>query len=334
MKLALRLSLSLAVAAALVGFLMAWGGTRPREVLAAAASLDPGTFALALGAQAAIYALRALRFRYMIAPARRPAFGRILPVSSAHSLASYVLPAKVGEASLVVYLRASCGVPSAEGLAVLLVSRILDLTTVAGSLSLACLALGASGTFPALPWLGRLGGVLFVLTIVFAWLGSRGHLLVRLATRASRAIGLARTRLGMRLVGAAERVELAMREVGEERSLIGAALSLPVWACVYLFYAVLARGLGMSQLSFPAAVFGASLTVFGNSLPISAFAGFGTQDAGWVLGFTVLGVDRELATQSALAFHLVYLLTIVAFGLAGHLAMGLARTQHSEQASG
>jgi hypothetical protein len=117
-----------------------------------------------------------------------------------------------------------------------------------------------------------------------------------------------------------------MREVGEERLLLGSLLSLPVWLCVYLFYAILARGLGLADLDFAEAVFGSSLAVLANLLPINGFAGFGTQDIGWVIGFTSLGADRDVATESALAFHFVYLANIVAFGLAGHLAMGLFRS--------
>ncbi len=90
---------------------------------------------------------------------------------------------------------------------------------------------------------------------------------------------------------------------------------------VYLFYAILARGLGIDSLDFPRAVFGASLAVLSNLLPINGFAGFGTQDMGWVVGFGALGVERDLATQSALAFHLIYLTSILVFGYLGHAAL-------------
>ena len=54
-----------------------------------------------------------------------------------------------------------------------------------------------------------------------------------------------------------------------------------------------------------------------NLLPINGFAGFGTQDAGWVAGFSALGAEPGLATESALAFHLVYVAHIALFGLLG-----------------
>ncbi len=40
----------------------------------------------------------------------------------------------------------------------------------------------------------------------------------------------------------------------------------PVWGCVFLFYAILARGLGLDALTYPEAVFGSSLAVFRKTL--------------------------------------------------------------------
>ena len=114
----------------------------------------------------------------------------------------------------------------------------------------------------------------------------------------------------------------ALTEVGG-RLVSGVLLSLPLWLCVFLFYAILARGFGLSEISFAEAIFGSSLAVLSNLLPINGFAGFGTQDAGWVFGFTFLGVDRGLAIESALAFHLVYVFNIAALGLLGQAAMGV-----------
>lgn len=309
----------------LVGLLLAWGGVRVGEVLAALARLDPGVYLLALGVQAAIYLLRALRFRLLLPSDPRVSFARVLPVTAAHGLAAYVLPAKVGEASLIVYLKGACGTAGWDAAAVLLLSRLLDLATVAGSLSLACIVLSTSGVFAerGLDWLGGLGAALFVLMLAFGWASARGERLAGWVEAFLRGLGLSRTRLGAGAERLAARLRDALARVGAGRLRAGALLSLPVWLCVYLFYAVLARGLGLSDLSFFEAIFGSSLAVLANLLPINGFAGFGTQDAGWVVGFGAVGVERELALESALAFHLVYLFNIVAFGVAGHLGMGM-----------
>jgi uncharacterized protein (TIRG00374 family) len=322
---AVRVLLSVAVAAALVLVLLEWTGTSTTEVLATLRSLDPSFFLAALAVQAAIYPVRTLRFWVLMSPAHRPPMGRLLPITAAHILAANVLPAKLGEAALVVYLRRHAGVPGAHGLALLLVSRVLDFATVAGGLALACLALGLAGAYPDLDWLLPLGAALVVPTLAFAWLAARGERLVAVASWVLHAVRLDRTGPGTKLLGFSERVRGALGDVGRAQLVRGALMTLPVWLLVFGFYAVLARGLGMVDLSFPAAVFGASLAILSTLLPINGFAGFGVQDAGWVAGFTALGVSSELATSSGLAAHFVYLGNLCLFGLLGHAAMAAGR---------
>ncbi len=326
-----RLTLSLAIAAALVALLLSWSGTSVEEVVTTLRSLDPAVYLTALAIQTVIYPLRAWRFALLLPAGHRPGVSRLLPVTAAHILAANVLPAKVGEASLVLYLRRTAGVPGAHGLALLLVSRVLDFATVAGSLAFACLALGIGGAFPELTWLTPLGAALIVPTLVFAWLAARGERLVALASFLLRFARLDRSRLGTWLVAFAERVRAALGEVRGAQLWRGALVTLPIWFCVFAFYAVLARGFGIEELSFPAAVFGASLAILANLLPVNGFAGFGVQDAGWVAGFAALGVSVELATSSGLAAHLVYLANLALFGLAGHVGMGFARSESQER---
>jgi uncharacterized membrane protein YbhN (UPF0104 family) len=314
----------LVLAGGLVFLLLYWSETSLADVWRTTRTLTPGAFLASLGVQALIYALRAGRLWVLFPRRPRPPVLRLIPISAAHSLATYVLPAKTGEASLVVYLRALCALPATEGLALLLVSRILDLTVVAGSLGAACVLLSLGGAFAELEWLGALGGLLCVLALLFAWLSAKGGDLVDLVLRLLRRTGLDRTRLGTRSIDLAQRVAEAMRSIGRGRFWLGVLVSLPIWVGVYLFYAILARAFGLSDLPFVEAVFGSSLAVLSNLLPVNGFAGFGTQDVGWVAGFTALGADREIATQSALAFHLVYLANMVGFGLLGHLVLGFA----------
>ena len=98
---------------------------------------------------------------------------------------------------------------------------------------------------------------------------------------------------------------------------------MPVWVFIFLFYGFLARGFGMDGIGYAESVFGSGLASFAALIPVSVFAAFGTQDAGWVLGFSALGVPVGLATETALAAHIVYLVNLSVFGLIGHLFMGL-----------
>jgi hypothetical protein len=60
-------------------------------------------------------------------------------------------------------------------------------------------------------------------------------------------------------------------------------------------------------------------------IPINGFGGFGLQDMGWAAGFTVLGVQGDLAASTGLAAHMIYIFNISVLGLLGHTLMGLSR---------
>lgn len=321
MRSLVRVLLSLAVAAGLVLLLLELTGTSVQEVWGTLRGMDRSVYLAALGVQALIYPVRTLRFAALLPAARRPPLQRLLPVTAAHILAANVLPAKVGEAALVIYLRKYAGVPGAHGLALLLVSRVLDFATVAGGLAVACLALGLAGTYPDLEWLVPMGAALVLPTVLFFWLAANGDRLVALATWGLRVTRLERTVLGAKVRSLADKLRDALTEVERGQLLRGALLTIPVWLLVFGFYAVLARGLGMGELAFPAAVFGASLSILSTLLPVNGFAGFGVQDAGWVAGFMAIGISAEVATSSGLAAHCVYLGNLCVFGLLGHVAM-------------
>jgi len=329
---ALHLFLSLAIAAALIALLLEWADIRPAEIADTLRRIDSRAYWTALAVQAAIYPLRALRLSILLPAAHRPTVGRLLPITASHILAANVLPAKVGEASLVLYLKRVADVPAAHGLALLLVSRLLDLATLTGGLALACLGLAATGDVGELTWLAPLGSALVLVTLVLAWLVARGERLVSLARGILALLRLEHTALGRRVEAILARVIEALGEVSGKRRLLGALATLPIWICVFLFYATLARGLGLEQFSFPMTVFGSGLAILGSLLPLNGFAGFGVQDLGWAAGFTLLGASAELAASTGVAAHLIYLLHIAAFGLCGHLVMGfLARKTKEEQ---
>jgi len=322
----LRLLASLAIAAGLLALLFHWGDVSVAQVVESWEALRPEVWASALAVHFGIYLLRALRFRVLLPPASRPGLGALLSVSSAHNLAAYVLPAKTGEGTLVLYLRQVCGVAAREGLASLVVSRLLDLATLAFLLGASTLLLAQRGVLAG-SWSWPLGAALGAASVTLLVLASRSDLLVRALTSVMRLLRLDATRLGGKLHAKGDEVADALRFAGREgRLLRGAALSLPLWLGVFAFYLILARGFGMGAEVGPIdATFASSWAVLANLLPINGFAGAGTQEAGWIVGFELVGVERALALSTGLGAHLVQLANVVLFGVLGHAAMALRK---------
>jgi uncharacterized protein (TIRG00374 family) len=332
-KTAPRLALSLAISALLLWVLVRWGGLSLAELGATVRRLSPATFAAALAVHCLIYVLRAWRFCLLVPGAPPPSFAQSFAVGAVHNLAVYLMPAKTGEAAWVLLLKSRCGVPAALGLASLLVARLLDMAVLCGTLGAACLALQFWRGHAHQVWLAPLGAALLAGAAVLGWAsGSSGRIAGALRALLG-GLGMSRTRLGARVDAKLAALEAALREAGRGRLLAAALLTLPQWLAIFAFYAILARGLGLPEsIGFAEAAFGSSLTVLSNLLPINGFAGLGTQEGGWVLGFGALGVSADLALSTGLGVHAVQLVDTLLLGAVGHAALVLARPRPSSDA--
>ncbi len=304
---------------------MVWGGVEPADAWRRLRALPPSAFFAALGVHMGIYLLRALRFYVLIPRSVRPSYGRVLVMSSAHNLASYVLPAKTGEASLVLYLSTQCGVPKSAGLAALVVARMLDGAVLFGLIALSCLSLGIGSEEASQAFLVPLGGLLLLLAGFFALLSWRADVGTRLLVWMVGLVNGTRFAIGRKIVATAQRVGDAIVSAGGGGKLRAAAvLSVPVWLGVFAFYVALVQPIGMPDFIGPVqATFGSSLAMVSNLLPVNGMAGFGTQETGWVVGFGVLGVEHDLALETGIGVHLVQLFNVCAMGLVAHVVMGL-----------
>ncbi|MHC4262306.1 MAG: lysylphosphatidylglycerol synthase transmembrane domain-containing protein [Planctomycetota bacterium] len=318
-----RFLISLGIALALLAILLWLGDLQPSQLVAAVRNLPLSVYGTALAIHVGIYLVRALRFAVLLPTGQRPPFAGVFAASAAHNLAAYVLPAKTGEATLVVYLRGHSGVAASAGLASLVLSRLLDLATLTGIVGvLIWIARGRfEGSFAtAAPAL-----VAVLLTVSATVLAAclRPDLLALAAGSGARRAGLARTRIGLRILERLQTVAEALRTAARPGALAtGLVTSAAIWALVFAFYAVLGRGAGLPPgLGFVDSAFGASLAVLFNLLPINGFAGFGTQEAGWQVGYELVGVDGALALSTGFAVHLAQLANVLVLGLLGHLAL-------------
>ncbi|MDZ4774289.1 MAG: lysylphosphatidylglycerol synthase transmembrane domain-containing protein [Planctomycetota bacterium] len=327
----LRIVLSLVFAALLLVPLWWYGGLEVADLQSAWSRVTLSALWPALALYLLMNLLRTVRFASLIPPAERPGFLPLLGVTSAYSMAATVLPAKIGEASFVLYAKRVCGVSAASGLAALVVSRLLDLATLAGLFSVTCWALHLAGAYPGIPWFLGVGSVLAAISVACFFLSARGDLLVIFAMTIVRWFGLERVSIGRTVTAKAEQVAGALRFAGGEGRLVRAALvSIPIWISIFLFCAVLGRAFGLpSELSYAELAFGSALAIVTSLVPISAFANFGTLEAGWVIGFELLGVPRDLGAATGLGLHVVQVALCVAVGIVGHLIMGATRSSRS-----
>ena len=239
----------------------------------------------------------------------------LVPTMFASTLFKNVLPMRTGELSFP-YLMQQHDVEWGRSLAILLVARLLDLLVVcllfltAAASQHSLLPVPAQGLIAiaavasavllvllsALPLLGRRA-----LPDLVAWLTGRNWLPDKWQVRISREVGKIQESLGI----------MARRRV------YGLALfhSLLIWLGTFAWFACFLRGIGWS-IGFSRMIVGASFAVVSKSLPIGAIGGFGAHEAGWTLGFTLIGQEIGTAIVSGLVVNMLTLFSSALFGLA------------------
>ncbi len=80
--------------------------------------------------------------------------------------------------------------------------------------------------------------------------------------------------------------------------------SLASWAMIFWTFIAFLRGFGV-DLSFLKMVFGSTVAVIANALPISGIGNWGTLEAGWAAGFLMVGLSKEKAIATGFGFHIL-----------------------------
>ncbi len=253
----------------------------------------------------------------------------LLPVFFVVSLANNSLPARMGEVSHVYLtsrvLKAGVGASTAGLVAV----RIFDYLTVAltfvaaWAISAPHLSIaGEQVALIAIPVI--LAGA--VLLAALPWLGTRLPALV--------AGGLQRVRLS-RLSEYVEREGRATLETlasfRTPRLYVQMVLtSLGVWLFTYLWFACFLEAVGY-HAPLPQVIFGSTFAVLTKAIPLASVGGFGTHEAGWALGFSLIGFDLQAAILSGFA---VNVLTLAASAVFGFPSLLILRRVDSAQTPG
>lgn len=268
---------------------------------------------LATAAYALSYVGRTWRWK-LLTPMRRIGWGPLVGISTVHNFMLRALPAKLGETSYLVLMRAR-GVPGTEALAALVVARIYD---TAAAVVFFMLSIFLTRT----PLAGSAlvdGIVSVVILAVAAAAVLRGSLIIRGMHRLADRL-VAWGRLPRFLTGHGVRRRLVRLEENLEQIQSGRQApmiffhTILIWLPSFIMTWWLMTAFG-HPVDFWGVVFASTLGIVATLLPVGTLGNFGTQEMGWTFGLVLLGVDRETAIATGFSTHLV------GFALAGVFAL-------------
>jgi glycosyltransferase 2 family protein len=260
----------------------------------------------ALGSIAYLLAIlfRALRFKWLIHSKDIP-FSDLFRITAFYHLSLMVLPSKLGELSYPYFLNKISGMNATEGLASLIASRVYDFFIILMILLFA--SIGFQSFFKNnLFLILLLVCFLIVLTfLTFFYLSSFLRLL-------SNVLGKISKGAGSRNVKFVQWIQRKMSGMAEDfyaikarRTYLPVSLtSLASWAMTFWAFYAYMKGFGI-EIPFTKMVFGSTVAVIGNALPISGIGNWGTLEAGWAAGFLIVGLSKEKAIATGFGIHII-----------------------------
>jgi uncharacterized membrane protein YbhN (UPF0104 family) len=246
---------------------------------------------------------RALRCRWLIHSKDVPLLD-LFRISVVYHLSLMVLPSKLGELSYPYLLNKLNGIT-------LIASRIYDFFTLLVIFFFAFIEF--QGLFHANPVLmilliALLTGFTF---FVFFYMSDLLKLLSKGLGKASHGLGLSRRQSVQWSLSKIDTIADDFYAIKARRTYLPVVLaSMASWGFSYwMFYAFL-RGFGVST-PFMKVVFGSTIAIVANALPISGLGNWGVLEAGWTAGFILVGLSKVDAITTGFGFHIFIFLTAV-----------------------
>lgn len=254
------------------------------------------------------YIFLTLRFDTLIHSQKTP-FINLLGITSVHNMLNNLLPARSGELSYIYLMKKRFDLRGSEGVATLLVARIMDFIAIFFYFILASLfILNIKST--SILAVSSTVFMIFLLVLLFR-LQHIADTAVSLLDRVSFS-PLASFSGTLAEKGRAVSASIKTMSAGGQY-LKSFAFTVLIWGLrnFMLYFIVFSMGI---SVEFWEVVFAATAMFVMVSLPIQGVAAFGTLEAGWVAGFMLVGVDKEVAISTAFAFHIILLTYTVTLG--------------------
>jgi glycosyltransferase 2 family protein len=255
---------------------------------------------IAMGFYLVSYIGRALRFRSLLRRSRC-GFQSLVQIVCWHNLCNHLLPARTGELSFVYLVRKRKLDTAVSGLSTLIACRIFDGMAVLLFLSAGLLLqpVNIFGMRPPFLWLIALVTLLALASSLYRF----SSLLTWLAERIDPFLKAFHvTRFAERLREAAAEFRRMQSGVLYRRSL---AWTLFLWTFQFLTFYALMRSFHV-LLSFWAILIGAGVAALAGFIP-SATGNFGPLEAGWALGFALVGLKLHEGLATGFAMHVAVL---------------------------
>lgn len=242
-------------------------------------------------------------------------------VVCAHNMMNNLLPARTGEISYIYFLNKTQGRNTGEGVATLIIARFLDFVVIGG---IFLCAFEITQHLPETAFQTAIVAfIVMMVSILFInfLLKLDRERIIKKIDQFFRITKVDNTQIAGFIIRKTHETIDSFETLShqDKRFHLKCLLTtLGIWGSVYLFFICITFAMHIEEGFIPL-IFACSFAIFTTVLPIQGVAGFGTFEGGWVIGFMLIGVSETLAISSGFAFHLIWLLFTIIFGLWGYI---------------
>jgi len=267
-------------------------------------TIDPLWAALGSIAYLLATLFRTLRFKWLIYSKAIP-FSDLFRITAFYHLSLMVLPSKLGELSYPYLLNKNSGMNITEGLASLIVSRVYDFVIIL--MVLLSVSIVFQGFFKVNPSL-----LILLVTLVIGFLVFGLFYMSSFLTWLSNGLGRISHWTGSRNARFVLWIQKKMSDMAEDFYAIKSRhthfpvslTSLASWIMIFCTFYAYMKGFGI-DIPFTKMIFGSTVGIIANALPISGIGNWGTLEAGWAAGFLMVGLSKEKAIATGFGVHII-----------------------------
>ena len=212
-----------------------------------------------------------------------------------------ITPFRTGELAVPYFLERYRGRDPGEVLVKLVWVRFVDLFVLIG-VFVASVTLFSTGVQQRMDAnVTAAAAVLLGLIAVFVFtFGFWFSLAVAVAQRLARAAGLADNKLVRLVLTKLEQALVGMASLGPRRIAIIVLWTVATWVFQYAIAGFIIAAFGI-EIDIAGLAVGMSVAQFAAAIPVASIGNIGTHEAGWVVGFTWVGLGRADAVLTGLA---------------------------------
>jgi uncharacterized protein (TIRG00374 family) len=334
MRSRLRTAIVLLLTVGLLAFFLR--GVNLGEVWEKTREADPRLLAAGVCITMMVYALRAFRWQYLLAPIGRTHFSTAYQTTVMGFAASFLLPARAGEVLRPYLLARRENLPPTACFATIILERLLDLVTVLLLFGVFVLTVEPSSLAgdPALYARVKAGGLMaaaasLVGLLIFFFLAGHPERLGAWALRIERVLP---ERLARTVAGLVESFAQGLKVMRRPAHLAGSlALSFPLWMAIALNIWVTSRAFHMT-FGYLGSFLVMTLLVVGVAVPTPGQVG-GFHTAYKIAVTTFFGTPETTAVGAAIVLHAISFVPVTLLGLVFMAREGLSLGRMREMAA-